>query len=231
MLLFQAILLFLFPLGLYCLVLAYINRRDRPLLLSGVWDVALMLGAGAGFFLVLLPTLLDQFYHRAYIGAVGTDTDPGRIWERWWLAWAFYYAVLVAGAALLLWWRRHVTVIYNVNTEVFPAIFAQAARLANLACRALPDTPDVLLQSTDGMALASVQIETFTPGSHITLHWRHYTPATRRDVEQALDRLLEQARAEDNSLSGWFLVLSGLDFGLIALAVLALYVLVFLRSR
>jgi hypothetical protein len=237
-LLFQAILLFLFPVGLYCLLLAYLNRRQRPAVLSGAWDRAAMLAAGAGFFLVLLPTIFDHLYQRSYVGAVGGDEDLDSLWTRWWLVWLFYYLALVAVAALLIVWGRHQTVIYNVDTDLFGATLAQAVRLARLECQSLPEQPERLFLAAPvdaaglnvhaGPAVAQVRIESFPAGCHVTLHWQSYVPAARAAVEQALVKIVEQARQEDNVLAGWFLILAGLVFGLISLVVIAVYLSIYL---
>lgn len=244
MLLFQAILLFLFPLGLYCLVLANINRRDRPLVLWGAWDAILMLAGGAGFFLVLMPTLLVYLYHRNLAGAVEADETFLTVYARWWLLWLLYYVAVVGGAVALIRWRRHKTVIYNVDTELFPAAFAQAARLAGLECRTHAEQPgDFILTAAPAAEtalavaplpplrhdVAVVNVEPFPAGCHVTLHWLEAAPATRLGFEQQLAKVLEAARPADNPLTGWFLVISGLVFGLIAVVVLVVYVGIYLR--
>ncbi len=243
--LFQAILLFLFPLGLYCLVLANINRREHPLVLSGAWDAILMLAGGAGFFLVLVPTLLVYLYSRSLAGAAEVDESFMAVWARWWLLWLLYYVTLIAGSALLIRWRQHKTVIYNVDTELFASAFAQAARLAGLECRTHPDQPgDFILAlapppetavavaplpSPSRLHTGVVTVEPFPAWCHVTLHWVDYAPAARDSFEEQLAKVLEPARPADNPLAGWFLVISGLVFGLIALVVLAVYLPLYLR--
>jgi hypothetical protein len=232
-LLFQAILLFLFPVGLYCLVLANINRRQRPLLLSGAWDALLMLAAGAGFFLVLVPALLDLLYHRSVAGAAGGDESFTSLWLRWWLLWVGYYLVLTAAAVALIVWRRHKTVIYNVDTQLFPAAFVQAGRLAGLECQAHPDRPGryTLRPADQAVRAAEVDLEMFPSGCHVTLHWAYYAPALRLSVEQQLDKLLDEVQPADNPLAGWFLVISALIFALISLVVVAVYLHAYFPRR
>jgi hypothetical protein len=248
-LLFQAILLFLFPLGAYCLLLAHVNRRDRPLLLAGSWDGALMLGAGSGFFLILLPTIFLHLYHRSIHGAIGVEEDLDQLLARWWFAWFGYYVLLVAGSVALVAWRRHKTVIYNVDTELFPALFVQAARLAQLDVHAHPEQSGHYVLSLAlppataiaaerlpplqpaGRPAAVLVVDPYPAGCHVTVHWQHYSPAVRLALEEQLAKTLEQARPADNPLAGWFLVISGLVFGLIALVVLAVYLQLYFRHR
>jgi hypothetical protein len=238
-LLFQAILLFLFPLGLYCLVLGNINRRDRPLLLSGTWDATFMLCGGAGFFLVLVPTLFADFYARS-LG----EADEGR----WWLVWLLYYALLVASTWLFIAWRRHKTVIYNVDTDAFAAALVQAARLAGLEVRTRPEQPgafalaplpvaETAISATPLPAypahhdVAVVTVDPYPVGCHVTLHWLEYYPSARHSFEQHLRRVLDPSRPTDNPLAGWFLLISGLIFGLIALVVAAVYLPYYFRQH
>jgi hypothetical protein len=237
--LFQAILLFLFPIGAYCLLLANVNRRARPLLLSGTADVALMLAAGSGFFLAFLPALFDQLYHRSIAGPAA-DKSFAALHLRWWALWLFYYLALVGWSLLLLSWRRHATVIYNVDAELLFGAFAQAARGAGLECHSEPARPgrySLALASPADTALsaaplprrevASVAIDSFPAGCHVTLHWDRYKASVRSAFEAQLAKALEGARPADNPLAGWFLVISGLVFGLIALVVVTVYLNVY----
>src|SRR5688572_316756 len=80
-----ALLAFLVPVGTYCLILATINRRSRPLFVSGLWDAVGLLFATSGFFLVGVPMLLTEFFNRT-MGIVLQDT----LWSAWlqyWLVW------------------------------------------------------------------------------------------------------------------------------------------------
>ena len=52
---------FFFPLAIYLLILALINSRRRPTMISGPWDFALVLLALSGFILVGGPSILAQF--------------------------------------------------------------------------------------------------------------------------------------------------------------------------
>src|SRR4051794_21437815 len=108
----SAFLAFLFPVGFYCLVLATINRRRRPLLVSGAWDTVGLLFALSGFFLITVPMLLSEFFVRA--AAAELPDQPSNLWAEQWLVDAAYFVVLVVGSALLIFWRGNLTLIYNV---------------------------------------------------------------------------------------------------------------------
>src|SRR5882724_2545508 len=83
-----ALLAFLLPIGFYCLILATMNRRSRPLMVSGVWDAIGLLFAVAGFFVVTAPMLLSEFFVRVY------DLDSNGwfgLWLSQWLVWLVYF--------------------------------------------------------------------------------------------------------------------------------------------
>jgi hypothetical protein len=112
-----ALLAFLVPVGTYCLILATINRRSRPLFVSGLWDAVGLLFATSGFFLVGVPMLLTEFFNRT-MGIVVQDT----LWSAWlqyWLVWLVYFLLLGTGAALMLLTRTRKTLIYNIDADLF----------------------------------------------------------------------------------------------------------------
>jgi hypothetical protein len=83
---FQVLLTFivsLFPLAVYCLILAGINRRDRPLVVRGVWDFAGVLAALSGILLWTGPVLLQHLMRERFddlltpaLRAAGPDLGP-----------------------------------------------------------------------------------------------------------------------------------------------------------
>ena len=110
-------LIFLFPLALYCLYLAYINRGRHPFVASGVWDTAGLLLALSGFLLYTLPrTILMPLTERLVDLLPGAD-DPLLTSSRALALGIAYYFFLVCAAGIMLVARRHRTVIYNVETE------------------------------------------------------------------------------------------------------------------
>jgi hypothetical protein len=110
-------LVFLFPLALYSLALAYVNWSSRPVLVSGLWDCIALLFGLSGFLLFTLPTLLFGGIARFIAILPGIEgVDPE---FRPWLVFIAYYSAVACGMALLLAVRRHKTVIYNVDTELF----------------------------------------------------------------------------------------------------------------
>jgi hypothetical protein len=117
------LLIFLVPIVVYCLVLAIINRRPHPVLVSGLWDCVGLLFAVSGFFLAVVPGLFTQLYAKS-VRRLPLEQDPREslsalfnLWWDWWWIWLLYYLVLVWGGAVLLWLRRSRTVIYNIDPD------------------------------------------------------------------------------------------------------------------
>ena len=120
-----ALLAFLFPIAVYCLFLALINRRPFPVVATGRWDAAGLIFACSGFLLTGGPFILTALYHKNLIDVPG-DTEPvsfEELWLRYWLVWVFYYFALSAGTVLLFWLRQNKTIIYNVDADLFGSIF------------------------------------------------------------------------------------------------------------
>ena len=103
MLLFLA---FIFPLGIYCLILGLINRRERPLLVSGPWDFAGVLFAVSGFLLFIGPAVLSSLYEHFrlswVVGQAGTEGPSGVSYYLWISLWYVYYIGVVAVALWML---------------------------------------------------------------------------------------------------------------------------------
>jgi hypothetical protein len=122
--------LFVFPVAVYCLVLGLINRRPHPVLVSGPWDFFGLLLAASGLILFGGPAILTLFYDREVRDfLLGRLRSPqfefAALLAKWWILWLLYYLVVVGGSAALLWMRREVTSIYNIEPAVFDEVFAQ----------------------------------------------------------------------------------------------------------
>src|SRR6516162_9066112 len=113
-------LIFLFPIAVYCLILAVINRRQHPVMVSGIWDTVGLLLAASGALLAGVPGILAILYLR--LGRTPFDSEPATDAEL--TVWLLYYVLVAAGAVFLLWIRRHKTVIYNVGPKQWELVFA-----------------------------------------------------------------------------------------------------------
>lgn len=93
-----AFMAFLLPIGIYCFVLAAINRRSRPLLVHGAWDAVGLSFAVSGFFLATVPVLASQFYHHV-LDATDLEFAP-------WIGWLAYFLLILGGCGLMILFRE-----------------------------------------------------------------------------------------------------------------------------
>jgi hypothetical protein len=112
-------LAFLFPVAIYCLILGVINRRDRPLLVSGTWDFVGVLFAASGFLLFVGPSVLaalhESWRYFLLFGRGGSLGLGDASYYFWVSLWGLYYCLVVGGSAFMLLRRRPTTAIYNVE--------------------------------------------------------------------------------------------------------------------
>jgi hypothetical protein len=235
-----ALLAFLLPVGFYCLILASINRRPRPLLVSGLWDAIGLLFAVSGFFLVTMPMLFSEFLARAVL-TEGIESPLGH-WLQHWIMYVAYFLCLMCGSVFLISLRTRKTMIYNVDAEQFPK--ALELTLAGIGLSGQRDHQRLILTPSiaarEGAAFtetpaatvaadqrhAELSLESFAAMCHVTLNWKKCTPALREQIETELNKNLESAAPLENPAAGWFLNISGMIFGTLLMAVLTFVVLV-----
>jgi hypothetical protein len=121
---------FLFPLTLYCLTLALINRRPGPTVVPGTWDFAGVVFAASGFLLLGGPSILTGFNERwRLFWLLGRHHALRELSDQSWYFWLLlslvYYFVVVVGIAWLLQRRRALTSVYNVEPEVLAGTLAR----------------------------------------------------------------------------------------------------------
>jgi hypothetical protein len=240
-----AVVAFLLPVGGYCLYLAWVNRRPRPLMAGGSWDSLGLLFAASGFFVVTVPVLLTEFYRRT----AGVTDSVRAVWVSFWILWLIYFFALLAGSFVMIQSRSRKTMIYNVDTEIFPKALEQACAQVGLETQGEknrlvlhamnPNTGDGSTASTQAVPVATpvdsrhaqLEVETFPSMCHVTLHWRQCDPSVRDDIERELDKALESAAPLDNPAAGWFLSVSGLILGAVSAIFLAIVFLFFFLGR
>jgi hypothetical protein len=236
-------------------MLAAINRRLHPLIVSGSWDAAGLLFAGSGGFLFAFPAILAILYLSLATGLpVHALADLKGLW---WGYWVGYFLVVLGGSAGLLWVRRQKTIIYNVAPADFDQVLAQLLdrlglewqRLGNrLFVAASPETSSkVKLASEQFLAgeaphttvipqaparpagEAVLDIEPFTAMCHVTLHWRRHSGLVREELEAELERILEQMPAPEHGTAGLLITLSAFLLMLIFLGILFTILVVMFR--
>jgi hypothetical protein len=121
------VLAFLFPLWVYCLFLAALNRRPHPVVVAGPWDFVGVVLALSGFLLVGGPAILSNLAATLH-GPPGGENET--LW--WFLRQVLfgalltvYFLVLVVVIGVALWRRRGVTSVYNIDPDVFDEVIGQ----------------------------------------------------------------------------------------------------------
>ena len=217
-------LVFLFPLAVYLLVLASINRRDRPLMVAGVWDALGLAFALTGVYLWVGPAVLGTLYERGLLPGANSMTNRrfGQIWTYYpWIWGAYYLLVLVSQASMVLS-RRNKTSVYNTDAELLERLlldclqsrgFETSSAGGMVFFKSTPNTADASMASITG----AVEFERFTALRHVTLQWFVKEPSVRAEIEAEMDRRLEEATAIDNPAATWLLGVSGMLFGFVML--------------
>lgn len=211
MLLFLA---FIFPLGIYCLILGALNRRDRPLLVSGRWDFAGVLFAASGFLLFVGPAMLTALHERWryywLLGQAGNGEGlSGFAFYLWLAVWFLYYVVVVAGAAWMLDRRRRITAVYNVDLAVLEVALARVLERLGVSWRRAGNhfylKPETVV--ADSSEASVLEVESFPALCHATLRWQAVDEPSRQAIELELDKVLAGMPAPYNPAAGWFLSL------------------------
>src|SRR6266702_3903435 len=119
-LLFMESLLFfllgLIPVVLYCLVFAWINSRERGVLVRGTWDFVGVLFAASGFLILAGPNILEGIFDRYQLALArgGARANEGTSYFLWIGLMLLYFSLVVVGTYLIIRRRSRITTAYNV---------------------------------------------------------------------------------------------------------------------
>jgi hypothetical protein len=244
-------LFFLIPLSVYCLVLAGINRRAHPVMISGGWDCIGLLFAASGFFLCVLPGAVTLWYSERVRQLPFAQPRPhsaaealGSLWLEWWGVLLLYYIALAVGATALVLHRRAATVIYNINPEDWERVFAQVlaklgleqtrsgkqitvAALTSLADDSPGSTSETAVTAYPSLLQRTVllRVDTFPALCNITLHWEHVGAELREEIQTELAKATQSVETVDNPAGSWFLGIGGSIITMVFLTVLVLIIL------
>jgi hypothetical protein len=230
----------LFPLAFYCLILTNLNNRRRPTLVSGPADFAGVLLATAGFLIVGGPVVLAGLYEGWRRSVMRGDfvtiraALAGSSWQ-WLAVWAAYFAVVVGGAGWLLWRRRSVSVVYNIDPaggqkligELLDGLRLPWVRRGASYAIGLTGSPDSVRKSAERAVLEVTQAPALR---HLTLHWTGEYRPVRPRFEAALQEALEGMEAPESPVAGWFLTAATGLFALL-LILLGLFILFLYHLR
>lgn len=224
----------LLPLAIYLFVLAGINRGSRPVILTGIGETLGLFFAFSGFLLFTGPQVLNALY-LSNLGAIPLEVDQEEAfedaWRTWTLIWGLYFFAIAALVGTLLFLRRNVRGIYNVDLQQFRVALHQSFEEEGLTAM---QQGNVLLlyraaDSPDNRSLpplAEMTLCAFPALCHVNLRWVDGPSDLREKFESVLDRNLEDAVAIDNPTANWLLGIASLLFGAL---IMILAMMVFAR--
>lgn len=212
----MVLLAFLFPLAVYCLILAFVNRSPHPVFVSGRWDFVGWLFATSGFLLLGGPAILNGVYEQRRLAwAIGAASLlPGGWDENWYFwsgLWLFYFAVVLGGASLVLWRRERMTSIYNVEPRVFDNLLAEVLQRLNLPWTRTGGhiaigPPEAAEQQQ--ASPVSARVDAFPAFRHVSLYWTGGDEGLRAAIEEELRKALADVNTIYNPVGTWLLSIS-----------------------
>jgi hypothetical protein len=237
----------LLPIAVYLLILAQINRRPRALMVSGPWDFAGVVFAAAGFLLfggpaILSSLSLNETWRRFWL--LGRDssglTNDDLLYTLRLALFGLYFAGVVTAVSLLLWRRRRVTAIYNVDAAVIEGVlgetferwrlpYVQTGNVLTFEPEASDDVGDKARGANLVDRTTTLEVEVAAGMNHATLRWDPPDSRLRREVETQLARALAQTPAPDGNVGDWLLLVSGVLFFLLLVGLTVLTVVWVLR--
>jgi hypothetical protein len=192
----------LIPLALYCLILAGINRRRHPTLISGAADVGLTLLALSGFLIVGGPVVLSGMqglWRRwAYSGSfesmgqlIGEPAWP------WIVVHGLYFVLVVGGAAMAL--RRAGSRSVALNAD-----YAGIRAALDQSCDRL-GIPVAEQGSRLNLGGAMLELRSAPVLRSVTLDWMSDASRVRRVVEEELRKVLLMTDAPRSPVASWLM--------------------------
>src|SRR5262245_60953149 len=223
---------FLVPLALYLLVLGWINRQSRPIIVPAVWDFLGILFAASGFLLAAGPPALPTLHERWRLFWLFGEGNPVAGLDDAFQVWLFlallYFLLVVAGSAWVLYNRRAITCIYNTEPAVVESMLVEVCEQVGLKPVHSGNLFVFGMEKTTDSAghNAILELDSFDSMKHVTLHWDPADSPLRPVVEAELGRRLLREGSPYHETGTW---LNMAGCGLLVLALLAV-VLVSLRS-
>jgi hypothetical protein len=193
---------FLVPLALYFLLLGWINRQPRPVLLSGTVDLIGVLFAASGFLLLGGPAILSTvhenwrlFWVLGDTGNLGEGLDGAR--QTWLLHAGLYFAIIIVVSAWLFWRRRGTTCIYNVEPATVETTLMETFQESGVHATLQANRFELRENKT------VVELDTFPALMHVTLRWSPQNAPLRALTEAALERKLADHGAPYHETGAW----------------------------
>lgn len=215
------LLAFLFPLAVYCLILAFVNRAPHPVLISGRWDFIGLLFASSGILLLGGPSILNGLYEQRRLAWAVGDAHflpgvAGESWHFWISLWIGYFGLVLGAAAVLLWRRGSMTAIYNIDSPRLAAVFGQVFQRLDVVWTRSDER--ILVQPAEAGASSdlhaynpealTISIDSFPAMHHAALYWRGENTGLRKQIESELARALADVQTSYNPAGAWLLAVS-----------------------
>lgn len=240
-------LAFVFPVAVYFLILANLNRRSHPVMVSGPWDFSEVLLACSGFLIfggICVITGFNERWRAYWI--YGNPRMLRSVTSDFWYFWlsilGLYFLVLLVGAIYLLWRRRLATAIYNIELptlqdyisltlnrlgldwqQIDHRYFISAPQVAKSDAIRAPETPTFAAANPAAPKLM-LELDPFPAVRHVTLYWSG-VGGLRDEIEAELARNLGDARHGPNPVAKWMIFLAMLLFAVMVTTLAAIFIL------
>lgn len=190
------------PLTLYLFWLSAVNRRDRPTVISGVWDFVGLLAGLSGFILSGSGLFLAAVVARSRLWGGHTFEELRDSWGRERLTWAIALAVYLAAFALLvglsLAARRRTLVAYNTDLSTAEAAVAAVLEEVGIPVKRFGN----LWSNPDGRPI--VEVVPFHQFRHVSIRFLDTDPRVCEELDRRLRAALAaRPAAADNPLAPW----------------------------
>jgi hypothetical protein len=192
------------PLTMYFAWLGVLNRRQRPTIIGGTWDLAALVAGLSGFILFGGGLLVAGLHSNARIVARGNWEQVRAAWGQERVAWgvvaAGYLVIVGGGIALTAIARSRTLSVYNVEREqVVAAVEGALAEIGVSAARFGNVWSDqrtlVVMDAFDGLC-------------HVNLRLAFPDNRIREELERSLRLRLQVLSPAENPAAGWLALLS-----------------------
>lgn len=199
-----AALFCLAPLSFYLCWLAGVNRKDKPTVVSGVWDFVGVFAAVFGFLLVGGAVLLSFVSNNGRLFTDGNVDRLKMVFELQWLTWLLLiigYTGLVLVVVLTgLRGRLHSLAVYNLDADTAERVVVAALERSGLPARRMGN----LWVETVANGRRLLEVKTFHGTAHTTIRLVCPHGRTREDIERHLRSELAAAETGPSPAAPWF---------------------------
>jgi hypothetical protein len=207
------------PLAVYLLWLAQITRRERPTIIAGTWDYAVLIVGLSGFIIfgggLILSLLQSNFRYWMRGNAEGLRAAWGQEWLTWTLLGLLYLLFVIGGISLTLMSRRRTLVVYNVDLAVFESTLNEVFEHLD---RPIERRGNVWFSS-----VPLFELERFPRGKTATLRWLAEDRLLYQDVERLLREMVRSLSTEENAVTQWIMA-AAVGVGLSAISCFGLLI-------